>query len=128
MKRAAALLAAAAVLYVGIDVLSDATQTRPDRDHPDSRTELVFHVFSKKGYERAAAEGLWGACQGTALRKVLPPGMTPAGGGRYRLVLQPALGRHARDRMTGCLEDVTLDNVKGKVVSMRQLAPAVATR
>lgn len=124
MKRAAALVAAAAVLYVGIDFLSDATQTRPDPDRPGSRTELVFHVSAKDGPLDAAAHGLWGACQGTAHRKVLDPGIVDAGDGNYRLILQPSLGRHARDRMTGCLEDLTIDNVKGKVVSMRELAPA----
>ena len=123
MKRLAVLVAAAAVVGLAVDILSDATQTRPDNDHPESRTELVFHVRSKNGPVRAAAEGLWGACQGTAQRKVLPPGMTEIGEGKYRLVLQPALGRHARDRMTGCLEDVTIDNVKGNVVSMTAVAP-----
>ena len=124
MKRAVALLAVAAVAYLGIDMLSDATQTRPDDEHPNSRTELVFHVASRDGPVDAAAHGLWGACQGTAHRKVLEPGLVHAGDGNYRLVLQPSLGRHARDRMTGCLEDLTIDNVKGKVVSMKELAPA----
>jgi hypothetical protein len=122
VKRALLILGVAAVASVSVDMIGDATQTRPDPKRPNSRTELVFRVETVSGLpELTAAQGLWGACQGSALRTVLEPGMTALGDGRYRLVLQPALGRHARDRMTGCIEDVTLDRVKGKVVSMREL-------
>ena len=123
MKRALVLLVVAAVAAVAIDLISDATQTRPDASQPRHRTEIVYRVTARGQPELAAAQGLWGACQGTALRTVLPPGITAAGDGRFRLVVQPALGRHARDRLTGCLEDLTIDDVKGRVVSMRQLPP-----
>jgi hypothetical protein len=116
------ILALAAIASVSIDMLGDATQTRPDPSRPNSRTEVVFRVQTLGQPALAAAQGLWGACQGTALRTVLPPGMTALGDNRFRMVVQPALGRHARDRMTGCLEDMTLDRVKGKVVSMRELS------
>jgi hypothetical protein len=126
VKRALLLVVAAAAALIAVDMLGDATQTRPDPHKPGSRTEIVFSVqtISDRLPPMAAAQGLWGACQGTALRTVLPPGITEVGDGRFKLVVQPALGRHARDRLGGCLEDVTLDRIKGHVVSMRELAPA----
>jgi hypothetical protein len=125
VKQALVLVLLGAIAVVVIDVLGDATQTRPDPQRPRSRTELVFRVQTVEPRLPAlgAAQALWGACQGTAPRTVLEPGLTEVGDGRFRLVVQPALGRHARDRMTGCLEDVTLDRIKGKVVSMRELPP-----
>ncbi len=121
MKRLAVVLAIAAAGAIAIDLLADATQTRPDPDRPGSRTEVVFRVRVQGGRPpRAAAEGLWGACHGAVERAVVED-LVDAGRGTFRVVVQPALGRHARDRMTGCLEDLTIDNVKGQVVSMEEL-------
>jgi hypothetical protein len=118
----AVLVAVAGAAALGYDVLSDATQTRPDDTRPGSRSELVFSVATRTGADvEMAAHGLWGACQGTVDRRVVAPGMTALGDGRFRLVVQPALGRHARDRITGCLKDVTIEDVKGNVVRIRDL-------
>ena len=43
--------------------------------------------------------------------------------GRFRLLTEPAIGEHSWRRLQGCLEDATIDRVKARVVSKRDLAP-----
>ena len=112
----AALAAAAAV---GLDVLGDATQTRPDREHPNAVTEVVFDVSVRGDRDvMQAAQSLWGACQTTMERATSPADVTVEGR-RASVVVRPALGTHARQRLSGCLEDATLDRILGRVVAMR---------
>jgi hypothetical protein len=113
-------------LVMGIDVLADLTQDRPDRVLPGSRSEVLLEVDSRDrtGSELLSAQGLWGACQGTVYQKLAEPGVTQVAEGQFRLLTEPALGEHAWRRLQGCLEDATLDRVKARVLSKRDLAPA----
>lgn len=36
----------------------------------------------------------------------------------YRVTVQPGLGEHAQQRLTGCLQDATVDHLNGSVVSV----------
>ena len=128
MKRAVIAVVAVAGMVMAIDFLADLTQDRPDRVLPGSRSEVVLEVRSRDrtGSDLMSAKGLWGACQGTVYQRLTEPGVTEAGDGRFRLQTEPALGEHAWRRLQGCLEDATLDRVKGHVVSKRDLAPAPA--
>jgi hypothetical protein len=125
MKRALLVVLAVAALVAGIDLLADLTQDRPDRVAPGSRSEIVLDV-SPRDRTRShllAAQGLWGACQGTVRHRLAEPGVVEVGDGRFRLMTEPALGEHAWRRLQGCLEDATLDKVKAHVVSKRDLTP-----
>ena len=118
------MLVGAAVLVVGsvaVDQLADLTQTRPDHPVADSM-EIVFDVSTRNPRRPAlqAAQGLWGACQGTIYRGT-GAGDVAVDGQRARVVVHPALGDHGRRRLRGCLEDVTVDRVKAHVVHMREL-------
>ncbi len=126
MKRALLVVLAVAGLVMGIDVLADLTQDRPDRVLPGSRSEILLEVDSRDrtGSELLSAQGLWGACQGTVYQKLAVPGVTQVAEGQFRLQTEPALGEHAWRRLQGCLEDATLDRVKARVLSKRDLAPA----
>ena len=128
MKRAVIAVVAVAAMVMGIDFLADLTQDRPDRVVPGSRSEVVLEVRSRDrtGSDLMSAQGLWGACQGTVYQRLAEPGVTEVGDGRFRLQTEPALGEHAWRRLQGCLEDATLDRVKGHVVSKRDMAPAPA--
>lgn len=128
MKRAVIAVVAVAATVMGIDFLADLTQDRPDRVVPGSRSEVVLEVRSRDrtGSDLMSAQGLWGACQGTVYQRLAEPGVTEVGDGRFRLQTEPALGEHAWRRLQGCLEDATLDRVKGHVVSKRDMAPAPA--
>ncbi len=125
MKRLLLVALAVAALGVGIDVLADLTQDRPDPVIPGSRSEIVLEVAGRN-YARSAllaAQGLWGACQGTVRHRLLEPGVGEVTEGRFRLLTEPAIGEHSWRRLQGCLEDATIDRVKARVVSKRDLAP-----
>jgi hypothetical protein len=126
MKRVVPTVLALVALYAGIDVLADLTQDRPDRILPGSRSEIVLEVASRdrQGSGFLAAQGLWGACQGNVWQRLVDPGVVEVDGGLYRLQTEPALGEHAWRRLQGCLEDATLDRIKARVVSKRDLAPS----
>jgi len=125
VKRALLVVLAVAGVVMGIDVLADLTQDRPDRVLPGSRSEVLLEVDSRDrtGSELLSAQGLWGACQGTVYQKLAEPGVTQVAEGQFRLLTEPALGEHAWRRLQGCLEDATLDRVKARVLSKRDLAP-----
>jgi hypothetical protein len=126
VKRRLLLLGLVLATVVGIDWLADLTQNRPDVVVPGSRSEVVLDVTVRHHYDPGkltTAQGLWGACQHTAFRRLIEPGMVEIGEGRFRVVTEPALGDNAWRRLKGCLEDVTVDRVKANIVSKRDFAP-----
>ena len=125
MKRALAVVVVVAALAVGVDVLADLTQDRPDRVLPGTRSEIVLDLKSRDrgGSALLSAQGLWGACQGTVRHRLAEPGVVEVSEGRFRLVTEPALGEHSWRRLQGCLEDTTLDKVKAHVVTKRDIGP-----
>ena len=126
MKRVLLIALAAGALFGGIDFLADLTQDRPDRVPPGSRSEIVLTVKShdRTGSDLLAAEGLWGACRGNVWQRLVEPGVEQVADGRFRLTTEPAVGEHSWRRLQGCLEDTTLDRVKARVVSKRDVLPA----
>ena len=126
MKRALLGIVAVAAAFAGIDLLADMTQDRPDRVLPGSRSEMVLEVSSRDrtGSNLLAAQGLWGACQGNVWQRLAEPGVVEVADGRFRLTTEPAVGEHSWRRLQGCLEDTTLDRVKGHVVSKQDVAPS----
>ncbi len=127
MRRSSLVLGVVglAVTALGVDVLGDLTQTRPDARRPGWSSEVVFEVRSRDPEHRPAdlAGRLWSSCQHTAERTLLAPGVVDLGKGVARVVVRPVLGTHARQRLAGCLEDLTLDRARGRVVSIRDLPP-----
>ncbi len=126
MKRVAIVLALVAVTIGGLDVLADATQSRPDPVRADEVTELVLDVDVDRFHpgEAAAAAALWSVCAAqTRSRPTTPGGPEAIGDGRYRLVLAPAIGEHDERKLVGCLEDLTIDRVLGDVESFRTSSP-----
>jgi hypothetical protein len=110
------LLLAATVF--GVAQLADATQTRPDVMRAGSSSGVVFDVDTR-GHRRSpaeAAQALWGVCSATISNDVVA-GPTEVAGG-WTVTVEPALGRHGRERLLGCLRDATLDGVSGRVVEI----------
>jgi hypothetical protein len=126
MKRVLFGVLAVVALFAGIDVLADLTQDRPDHVVPGSRSEIVLEVSSsdRTGSALLSAQGLWGACQGNVWQRLAEPGVVQVADGRFRLTTEPAVGEHSWRRLQGCLEDATLDRVRGHVVSKTDLPPA----
>ena len=124
MKKVVAILVVAGLTYVSIDLLADLTQTRPEPARPGSRTGITFAVRSRNDRQPAqAAQTLWGACQFMVRRTVSEPGLVALGGDRFYVELRPELGATARQRLHGCLEDGTVDVVRGRIIEMRSWAP-----
>ena len=123
MKTVVVVLALGLLGALAIDQLGDLTQTRHDAYVRGSRSEVVLHVRTRQPFKSTAesASALWGACAGTIGHRMLPPGIVDAGADTFRVVVTPALGTHARQRLRGCLKDTTLDRVKGNVASITEL-------
>jgi len=103
-----------------LDVLADATQTRPDAVAAGQMTVIDLDVHHKR--ERPpvqTAEALWGGATMVVPRSTQLVSLTQISEDRVRLVVTPALGTHARRRLRGALEDAVIDNVGARVVSMR---------
>jgi hypothetical protein len=106
LGRAFAAAVAALLLYASIDVIGDATQTRPDPSTEGMTTTFVLAVRHRDaGRDLAGAvDDLWGGCQ-LALKRQLAHRVEDLGGGRFTLALTPGLGEHALPPVLGCLED-----------------------
>jgi hypothetical protein len=113
--RVIVVAVASVALVVGIGVISDSTQSRPDRVADGSSTRLVFDVTTRSG--RGADEAtlaLWAVCSRTVSNEAVD-GPTPVAAGQS-VTLEPALGEHGQRRLVGCIEDATIDRVLGRVV------------
>jgi hypothetical protein len=122
MKRAAIVIALILAISAAVDVLGDLTQSRPDERNERADTEVVVAIDENRfnGGSAAAAAALWAVCAPqTSSRLVDGSGPEHIGDGRYRIVLYPAVGAREQRKLIGCLEDFTVERVRGGVVSFR---------
>ncbi|NUS43767.1 MAG: hypothetical protein HOQ24_08790 [Mycobacteriaceae bacterium] len=77
----------------------------------DVRTTPAFLQTSD-----AAAQGLWLACTGS-ISGTPDPLPRRHQDGTYAATIRPALAADTERRLLGCLQDMTLDNVRGRVVA-----------
>jgi hypothetical protein len=119
MKRLVAYIALALALFVGVRVMMDATQNRPDAPAAGTSSTIDFTVDTRdfQRGEPAAADALWAVCAATVAGDVsVRPEAVDAG---WRVTVTPAIGHHGQKRLVGCLEDVTIDRVVGHVTAIR---------
>ena len=124
-KQIVALVLAVLAGTLGLDVLADATQTRPDTFVPGSESRVTIELRTNgsiRGLE--AAQALWGTCQGTVPNDVTDAGFYSVGNGRFAFELEPALGKNGERRLRGCLSDATIDNVQGRVLFVEDAGPS----
>jgi hypothetical protein len=133
MKRTVIRLAIVAAVLVaalsGLDKLADATQTRADVRHDDQATEIVIEVEGKR-YRQSlttAAMALWGTCSATVAGDLTEDGIVEQGDGRFMLAVTPSLGHHGKERLLGCLRDLTIERLKSSVVSVTDVPYAKAS-
>jgi hypothetical protein len=127
MKAAAIFVVVAIVLGFAVDFLGDLTQSRPDPVHAAEVSEVILSVDQDRfgGGQDAAADALWAVCSAqTTSRMALTDRLQSLGDGRYRAVLQPAVGDNDERQLVGCLEDLTVERVLGDVKSFRTLPAA----
>ena len=113
IRTVVALLATAVALFA----LAEATQNRPDEVRLGSRTTVSFTVSTREVErgEPAAVAALWAVCAGTVPGEISTA--EPNGAG-WQVTIEPAIGEHGERRLVGCLEDVTVDRVIGRVLSI----------
>jgi len=130
LPRAPLVLAAVAmILAVGaiVDVVADATQTRPDRLEPGVTTlvDLRFRGDRALADPVRHAADLVQTCTAQSFRREIDAAAVFAtGGDTVRVVLHSDLGEHGATRLRGCLEDVTLDRIQATVASISEVPAA----
>jgi hypothetical protein len=113
VARPLIVILAFVALYSGIDLLGDLTQNRPDAMVSGS-TDIALDVDTRGAAigKTEAARALWSACSitvGSDLTSLRPNGSSLV------LTVEPALGKYSFRRLKGCLEDATVDKVRGDV-------------
>lgn len=124
MKRLLLIGAIAVGAWFSIGAIGDATQTREDVRHADRATEVVIHVEGLR-YRQSldvAANALYSTCTATVSGRLVEPGIVDLGGGDYSFAMTPSLGHHGKERLLGCLRDLTIERVKSSVVSIEEIA------
>lgn len=117
---AAAALAVAALVVAGVfglQVLQDATQSRPDPADRPARTTIELSVAQRHTSfaPDAAVDALWVVCRAALGSLPVDAEVTSLGGDRVALVLEPGIGRLGTRRITGCLGDLRIDRVRASV-------------
>jgi hypothetical protein len=121
-----------AVVLVGgffaVGAIGDATQTRPDERHDDQKTEVVIHIEGKN-YRQSldtGAQALFASCAATVGGDLVEPGIESIGAGDYRFAMTPSLGEHGKERLLGCLNDLSVDRLRSNVESVGDMPLASA--
>jgi hypothetical protein len=127
--RIVAIVVAALTLGAGIDLIADATQSRPSARTPDASTAIELRVDQRRPRPAVeAAEALAVACRGTLHADSEVAAITSLGGDRVRLEVTPALSELRPRRVFGCLQDATLDLVQASVVAWADVPAGAAPR
>lgn len=126
MRRAILALVLVVAGVLAVDMLGDLTQTRGDPIVPGSRSEVTLELDAQR-YKHdldAAAGHLVAACAGSTGSVVLDErGVERVERGVYRFSVEPSLGVENRRKLTGCLEDFTVDRLLADVVSVETFSP-----
>jgi hypothetical protein len=126
VRRALLTLVLIVAGVLAVDTLGDLTQTRGDTIVPGSRSEVTLELDAQR-YKHdldAAAGHLVAACAGTTGSVVLDDrGVERVEAGVYRFSVRPGLGPENRRKLTGCLEDFTVDRLLADVVAVETFSP-----
>lgn len=118
-------VAAALLLALLVDTLSDATQTRPAKTTSVAATTVVYEVRvrgSDGASARAlAARELWESCRRSTAALNVHAALTRLDGDVWAGVIRPALSAHDVMRLRGCLADATAHRTSAKVLGESQV-------
>ncbi len=101
----------AIVTGAGLSAMATSMKFETDSGAAGSRTIIHFDARARTPGP-AAALRLWEECASIANHVRLVAGPSNDGT-RWTVVLEPALGPHTERRLTGCLDDLTVDGIRG---------------
>jgi len=116
----------ATTIGLGIDVIADATQTRPDRLDLGATTVVDLHFRGARALADPTrhASDLVRVCVSQSFSRDIPEmavaGLGPSGA---RVFLDADLGDRGATRLRGCLEDTTLERIQASVVALSEVPP-----
>ncbi|MCF2530253.1 hypothetical protein [Yinghuangia soli] len=129
--RTTALTAVALAAVVGVaaivDLLGDATQTRPEPPPKSAATTLVFRVDTRTNGDaaqhEAAARDIWEDCRrGATAVRLDETGLSTLSENVFAVVVRPALTPNDLTRLRGCLLDANADGVQASILGEGQAA------
>jgi hypothetical protein len=116
----AGLLAAGLITAFAVQVIAEATQSRPDDSDRPAATTIVLSVDDRtESPSLDTSSALWVACRSTLSRLHPPDAVVRPSGDRIALEVRPGIRRLETRRLTGCLSDATLTSVRAEVVAVR---------
>ncbi len=115
----------AALVAAAIHVLMERFQYRPGDPDPTRETVVQVTLDGRYGPPRAIdVDHLWGECA-TALTDAQLAAVPQRPDARHlEVVVQPALTKHQKARVGGCLRDLTVHRVKTSNVTLTE-RPAI---
>jgi hypothetical protein len=117
LVRLVALVVLALSILAAIDLLADATQSRPSPAVSGTSTIVELRVDQRRNRPALeAAEALAVACHGTLRAGSEVTNIETVRADHVRMEVTPALSELRRRRLFGCLQDATLDLVQAHVV------------
>lgn len=113
----------AVLLTALVGALAELTQTREEHGNDSEATSVLVQVDMRGKDNTAerqtlAAHQLWERCRDSTSVPLSRATLGSLGGGLYAGVVRPALTDHDRMRLTGCLEDASLDRTHLTVVGI----------
>lgn len=119
----AAAVVLAAVTFVALDQIGDATQNRPDSTPATSTSRIIVEVHSVIPNLDAStgAANLWGACVPQLGGRFQRLSTDAVGGATVAFTVRPAVGKYAERRLRGCFEDSTSDRMAARVLAVQRL-------
>jgi len=118
VRRTIVILVVGVLAAVMVGALRERTENRVDVPVAGTRSVVTFDVDTYDAVQPIgeAARALWYACNQTVANHL--SALRIGDGGNGVATLSPAMGQHERRRLTGCLQDATIDRVRGEVVSI----------
>jgi hypothetical protein len=122
--RAATLVVTLVLAVALVQGLRGLTQTRPDELTAPGATALVVEIEQSRQIRPlpVVAEDLWSSCRSRLPAPIELVTIIPTVGHQVRFHLDRSLGSTGQARLTGCLEDYTLDLVRADVLSIETWA------
>lgn len=119
----AAVAVVAGLVTAGFDWLEDRLESRPDerRENVSTQIDVELRGARSAAWPAQAAATLWGTCSHVLHGTVGPASIVDNGGGRFAITVPTYIGRHAEDRVRGCLEDALVDRVQASVTAVETI-------